>query len=544
VSWWTKGFGASHAASLLLPVFVFLFSTYDYPASILMLLVVLASAFLPLRYSFRPMLNWIADHVWLVTGIVFVVLTLCTLGLSAALAQDEIAPYFQSRIFAAGHITGQIPPGLIERLIPPVYEDHFYFVSHNTGRIVSGYWPGFALLLTPFTFLGIPYACNPMLSALTLPVMHRLALRIFAVREAAGLAVLFTVASPVFFADGISYYSMSAHLLANCVYALLLLDPTPRRALAAGAVGSVALVLHNPVPHMLFAVPWILLIARRQDAARIMGWLLTGYLPLCLVLGLGWAKLASGMPNDGITAVAASSAGAAEGLGRFISVFSLPDRSIWLARWVGIVKVWIWAVPGLMLLALVGAWKWRHDPYCRAFAVSALVTLVGYLLVPADQGHGWGYRYFHSAWMVLPLLAAGALVRLPSGLQPNPDATWIGRLTEDTSMRDYIVACALLTLALGCGLRAVQIREFLANQGPATLPSYTGTERRVVLLNRGVDLTQVDPWLRGTVLYLQSRGPEADAAMMRSYFPQMRQVFADSAGTVWSAATPVAGRND
>ncbi|MGG2305238.1 hypothetical protein ACE4Z6_27835, partial [Salmonella enterica] len=73
----------------------------------------------------------------------------------------------------------------------------------------------------------------------------------------AGLAILLTVASPVFFANGISYYSMPAHLFANALYALLLIDPTPRRAFAAGLLGSIALTLHNPVPHLLFALPWI-----------------------------------------------------------------------------------------------------------------------------------------------------------------------------------------------------------------------------------------------------------------------------------------------
>jgi hypothetical protein len=103
-------------------------------------------------------------------------------------------------------------------------------------------------------------------------------------------------------------------------------------------------------------------------------------------------------------------------------------------------------------------------------------------------------------------------------------------------MRTYLVACALLSVTLGCGLRAVQIREFVGGSTRAVLPAYQGTGHRIVLVNHWVDSTQIDPWLRGDVIYLESRGPEADAAMMRRYFPQMRQVFGDSAGTVWSAA--------
>src|SRR2546430_11346262 len=63
----------------------------------------------------------------------------------------------------------------------------------------------------------------------------------------------------------------------------------------------------------------------------------------------------------------------------------------------------------MMILAVTGAWRWRHDTRVLTLAASALVTILGFLFVPYDQGHGWGFRYFHSAWMTLPVLAAAAL---------------------------------------------------------------------------------------------------------------------------------------
>jgi hypothetical protein len=112
---------------------------------------------------------------------------------------------------------------------------------------------------------------TPVISALTLLVIHRLALRLFHSEESARLAVLLTVASPEFFANGVSYCSMLARLLANGVYALLLLKRTPRRALLAGTVGSFALTLHNPVPHLLFAIPWVFWTATRRGGIRLLG---------------------------------------------------------------------------------------------------------------------------------------------------------------------------------------------------------------------------------------------------------------------------------
>ena len=140
---------------------------------------------------------------------------------------------------------------------------------------------------------GIPWAFNPVVSALTVVVIHRLAMHLFNDVEAAGLAVLLTVASPVIFGIGISFYSMPSHLLLNCFYALLLLRPTAWRVFGAGVVGSVALVLHNPVPHTLFAIPWIVWIATRTGGLRLLALLCAGYLPLFLILGVGWLEFSN-----------------------------------------------------------------------------------------------------------------------------------------------------------------------------------------------------------------------------------------------------------
>ena len=99
---------------------------------------------------------------------------------------------------------------------------------------------------------------------------------------------------------------------------------------------------------------------------------------------------------------------------------------------------------------------------------------------------------------------------------------------------------ALLTLTAGLGLRAIQMRDFILDD-LRQLPAYTGTERRVIIIDPrfsfyGADLAQNDPWLRGNVIRLIAHGPQADAAMMQEHFPDMHRVYADRFGTVWSAA--------
>ena len=539
---WMYQMRLSGQLSGLTPIFFDLFAFGDYGATVCMLLILVLAVFIPVQSPARGILRWAGEHPVIIAAISLIVLCAGALAVyhNHPLSMDEYAAYFQSRVFAAGHLTGQFPLAQMDWLIPPGFQDYFLNVSHATGRVASSYWPAHALIMTPFTLLGISWACNPLVSALTLLVIHRLALQIFADTEAAGLALLLTVASPVFFGIGISYYSMPSHLLANSLYALLLIRPTPSRAFAAGIVGSIALTLHNPVPHMLFAAPWLVWIATRPGGMRLLAPLCAGYLPLCGLLGVGWFEFSNHLRAAGQQLLTAK-ADAADRFKDMLAVFSLPTATVFLSRSIALAKVWVWGVPGLLILACSGAVRGRANITCRLFAASALMTLIGYLFFPQDQGHGWGYRYFHSAWMALPLLATAAIYR-PAGLRDTGgDAHPTGaRIFADPATKSYVTACILLTLLFGTGWRAWQMQAFMAadlNQ----LPHYRGTERRVVIVDYvhsfyGGDLVQNDPWLRGNVIRMLTHGPAEDQKMMAQNYPTWHQVYADRFGTVWSQA--------
>jgi hypothetical protein len=523
----------------LAAIFFVLFADNDYPGTVCALLI-LVGALLGSRYlPARRFIRWCGDQPIVIATITASLLALGTLFIyhNHPLAMDEYAAYFQSRVFAAGQLHGRFPAPQLDWLIPRGFQDYFLNVSRVTGSVAENYWPGFALLLTPFTWAGVPWLCNPVISAVTLLVIHRLALEMFDDREAAGFALLLTIASPVIFANGISYYSMPAHLLANSVFALLLVRPTPLRAVAAGAVGSLALTLHNPVPHMLFAAPWLVWVAARRGGMRLLVSLIAGYLPLCVLLGLGWFLYSGDLLREGLVSVAGPAA-TMHRLQRALEIFSLPDATVVLARLIGIAKTWVWAVPGLMILAAAGAVRWRQDALCRLLAASALLTLLGYFLVPVDQGHGWGYRYFHSAWMALPLLATAALFR---PVRIRGDAGPHSRLFEDRETKSFVAACMLLSLVFGVGFRAWQVEDFMARD-LGQVPQYTGTERRIVILDGrhsfyGWDLVQNDPWLRLSEIRMYSHGAAADERMMAQYYPELHRVYADRYGTVWSGAS-------
>jgi len=429
------------------------------------------------------------------------------------LAIDEYAAVFQAKIFASGHLVGHLPPYLVDWLIAPGFNRVFLFASPITGRVVEAYWPGFALLLAPFERLGAPWLCNPLLAGVGLYLIHRITLEITRDRVAAGFAVLFSVASGAYVANAISFYSMQAHLTANLLYAWLLMTPTRGRALAAGFVGSLALILHNPFPHMLFALPWLIAFLVDRDRRRVLLPLIAGYVPLSLVGGVGWlwvrGRIGADIHRTHLAGVKA--------------FFRWPDAVMWNARAAGLAKLWVWAVPCLLLFAVLGFVRWRRDWRVRLLAWSAVTTFLGYFFVVFDQGHGWGNRYFHSAWGVLPILAAGAFA---------------GGSGQREKLTAFAGAAAVLSLLLLVPYQLYQIDGFIGRH-LAQLPAPRRPGNDVIFVNPDGgfyigDMIQNDPELRDPDLRMFSYGPRRDAALVRRFWPHAVEVDWGPYGEEWN----------
>jgi hypothetical protein len=466
----------------------------------------------------------------LVAALAFI--ALCTGTLYAAqnhaLAGDEHLALLQSRIFAAGRLTGEAPRELMPWLIPDYYRYRWVMVSPTGGEMAAIYWPGFALLLAPFSALGVPWACNPLLAAGALALVGRLAARLAGGPQAAGWAMLFTLASPTFSGQALSYFSMTAHVLVNLAYVWLLLERTPRRLFAAGLVGSLALILHNPVPHLLFAAPWIVSLAWQPGARRRLLPLALGYVP-ALVIGLAWAAFMLAMHGVLGFAPYPQDDDPLHMLGNFIwywqfrtgLIFAAPTDYALASRLGEAVRLWAWTAPGLLLLAAAGAWLARRQRELRLLGASFALTVAGYFLVSFDQGYGWGARYLHPAFGALPLLAAVAMLRLE----------------RMPALRGSIAAAAALSLVLATSLRWGQIHAYIAEHLDHR-PAYVEGGRQFVFVHYDIeyhsqDLVQNDPFLRDPVVFLVSRGRLEDYRMMRTLYPSARQVSDDWRGHVW-----------
>jgi hypothetical protein len=481
-------------------IFYDLLYSYDRRSALLGVIVCLAALLWTNPAPLLRLVDYLGRHPAVTALALAPLFAACAVGIykNYPLSMDEYAAVFQSKVFASGRLAAQLPPGLVPWLIAPGFNGHFLLISTHTGRAIESYWPGFAFVLAPFQLLGIPWLCNATLAGLGVFLIHRITFDVTGDRRAAGWASLFAIASSAFWANAISYYSMQAHLTANLLYAWLLLKPTRARSFSAGLVGSLALLLHNPFPHMLFAAPWLIALAQDRGTRRRLIPLAFGYLP-AIAVGLGWVWLRNDiMPAAPSTALAAT----------LKSVFMLPDTDILNMRAAAVVKMWVWALPCLFYFAFLGYLRARDNRYVRLLMLSAICTFVGYLFVSFDQGHGWGYRYFHSAWGVVPILAACALTERPEA----------GR-----GLVAFAGASAVLSLLVLVPFQLIQIDAFITSH-LAMLPPAKRPGGNVYFIDfRGgyyiADMIQMDPLLRSDDLYLASWGSGLDEGLIQRYWP-------------------------
>ncbi len=530
---WRSGSGNPFGFS---PIFWYLLTAYDTHGNILLFVATGCAFLLRRRPEVLSIVRIAAERPWTLAAAAFALLCLGSLRVyhDYPLSMDEYAAVFQARAFASGRLSGSFPPELLDWLIPPFFQNFFLRVSPSSGAVASGYWPGFALLLAPFAWLDIPWAANPAIGALTLPAVHRLARQVGGSQEAAGWALLLTAASPAFVVSSISYYSMPAHLLCNLLYALLLLRPTVARALLAGLLGSLALTLHQPVPHMLFCLPFLIWLAIRPGSRVSLAALMVGYLPLSLALGVGWHNHLQEVMQTVTPAVAAGAAGAPAPspldslVGLLGAAVSLPHPGTIAARIAGLGKTWAWGCAGLMILAAYGYSAADTRPAVRALGASLLITFLGYFFFSQDQGHGWGYRYLHSAWFVMPVLASIALTA------PQP-----GRAGEE--VRAMAAWGLALSLVFANALRLAQVDAFmdrhLAQVPPLARHADPARPELVLVDIRSgfyvQDMVQNDPFLRGPRIVMVRSSTDRNSAILATRFPGYVKAAEGRWGELW-----------
>lgn len=451
------------------------------------------------------------DRVWIWAAALFAALTwagLVWLVRRYPLSRDEACLLFQARIFAEGRVVAPVPAALIPALWPASPQ---FLVTHSAeGFWHSMYWPGFSLSLAPFVKLGAPELLNPLIGGATI-------LAGFAYFRARGFdgwgmtgAMSLLLCGAGFWCMTMTYYAFPAHALLNLLFALLMMRGGAWRAVAAGAVGSVALCLHQFVPHALFALPWFVGLLRGRDWRRL-GCLACGYAPASLVVGVGWYLLTAGGDANCVSKLSLGRVASALAAGSLDLGMTMPSAATLVLQVLPLTQVLLWSAPAVPVLAMMGLRMGAWGPEERRWAWALMLTLVFYAFVPYTPGHGWGYRYAYPVW-IAPVVLGASVFRSGEG-------RWFAGAA---------LATGLAAIALLLPYRMWEMGSFIRGR-LAPLDAVADWRGVIFVDPKGgwyhEDYIANDPFLRNRPIFLFSRGAEADVAAAAAlglptrYFP-------------------------
>ena len=402
----------------------------------------------------RELPAWSAALVVLAATLLGSMLVMHGVGLS----MDEFAADFQARIFSSGHISAVIPQEW--RGIAPWMTPTFVTFKKDSFVWLASYLPVYSLLRVPFVFVHAEWLVNPLLAAVSVWLLDRVARRLWPGDDRRRVVALaFLVTSAQFLVTSMTRYSMPAHLCFNLLWLLLYLRDDRTGYLALPWVGVLAMGLHNPFPHALFVAPFLirLLFTRR--------WHWIAYVAAVYLAGsyawLRWLQFTGAGSMTGTS------------VGGLLSSFQLPNATIRFTNGLNLALVFTWQTPVLAIafvLALL-AWRQLRDAE-RDLAVGFLLTFAFYLLFPATQGHGWGYRYVYGALGNVVLLGATGTMLA-------------ARALHGQTMKTLVASSLLLSLVVQLPLRLRETEAFVRPY--ATAMNFLATRPAPLI---GVDFRQ------------------------------------------------------
>lgn len=305
------------------------------------------------------------------------------------LSRDEQMAVFDAAIFTRGELVA--PLGGVWRHHAEALNMMFMYPTSETAGWISAYLPLNAGLRTLFGLVGDAAWTGPAMLLLGAAALWGCAVRIWPDhREAAVVALLLYVGSAQVLFNAMTAYAMPAHLALNLCWLWLFLRRTAWADVMALAVGFIAVGLHQPIMHPMFAAPILLLLPLRREWRRAALYFL-GY----AAIGAFWAW----WPNAMWSLVEADTlAPKAEGIdyvSRLIATLVEGDGMRLANMVANILRFFAWQHLLLLPLLLPGILIARKDRLAGALAGGILLTFIVMLIILPYQGHGFGYRYFH-----------------------------------------------------------------------------------------------------------------------------------------------------
>ena len=328
----------------------------------------------------------VAIFAWAITGVgsywVFHGYSVCV---------DEFMSDYQSAIFASGNLYARIDPAWRDLATPLTPTFAMFNAERNTW--ISPYLPIYATIRAVFSLLGIRSLTNSALAGLTILALAGVTRKLWPKEPSFPLiACLLLASSAQFLLMSMTAFSMPAHLYLNLVWLWLYTRSDRFSFLVMPWIGVLAMGLHNPVVHGLFAFPFLVRVVLTKQ------WAKTFYFAFVYALGccvwLAWlVYVSNGVASGG-------------GEPSLSSMFVLPGLTQVLFQTMNLCLMISWQSYALVFLVLIAfATKKERTAFEQDLIWSCLVTFLFYSFFRTSQVNGWGYRYAYSILGNLVLLS-------------------------------------------------------------------------------------------------------------------------------------------
>jgi hypothetical protein len=383
-----------------------LFLDQDFPALLIAIVGLILVALLSARASARlpdPSLRLVGPLVllcalwsWLGHYAVFQ---------DYALSRDEESAEFAAAYLRDGLLARPIPAEWVEfrRAIMPEFFSPYGAASHWA----SAYLPVNSAIRALFWHLGDPNLAGPVLLAIGLFSLWRVALRLFPDRpDAVWVTMLLAFTSAQLSVTAMTPYAMTGHFAFNMLWLALVLRDDKAGHLGAAIVAILAAGLHQYHFPPIFIGPFLLWMALR----RRWGTFAFHALVVLLLVGL-WAKLWPTLllHQFGPAADVRPSAGVGDKVGSLFRRLSGKWEPLF-----NLSRLLAWNNILMVPLAVLGmaAMRWRDALRGQSLVLPLGIGCVLTCLLALHQGYGWGFRYAHGFIGAFCLLAGYGWVRL------------------------------------------------------------------------------------------------------------------------------------
>ena len=441
------------------------------------------------RYPWRvglPKGRW---PVMVIAGLVVVTGVVGHWGVfgSYPVAMDEFMARFQASMFLAGSLIATLPEEWAEyaRALQPIFIGH----DLQLGIWSPDYRPGNAAIIALFESGGLAALAQPLMAGGSVVLVARFAHRLWPDERCLPiLAAILLATSPQLLITAMTPYSMTAHLFFNLAWLAMFLKGGRWGHSGAVSVGFIAIGLHQIHLHPAFVAPFMLsLLAQRRFRLAA---LYAGSYSVFLVFWLFWRDVAMFLESLPQSVGVGDGGFLLEGVVRRLASHSLLDPFFWMSN---LGRLFAWQNLALFPLLFIALGRISRMPWLiRMLAWGCLTSLVPYILLMPNQGHGWGYRYLHVCLGSLVLIAIYGWQALTQGA-PREFIRQIGA---------SLVFAAAIGTVFGLPWRAVQAQRFTQPLVEAqALVEQLPVDVVIIDTNAiwyGVDLVRNDPLVANT----------------------------------------------